>query len=211
VVPVNPQLVSRRRGPAREKDDAEDARICCLLALDRYAGLNRLVPHGRLAGELRSLARDDERACRDQRRLLNRLRADLIATFPAALEIAGADLGAPRVLRLLQRWPTAQALTPVSREELIEFARAQRTGYLQRVADRVQAALDRDHFVAPPGPGQGRHDPAHRRATAAHRREAAGLGETHGRVAAGRPQPPGRGPGGRGPAGARIFLAARST
>jgi transposase len=28
VVPVNPDLVARRRGPARKKDDAEDARIC---------------------------------------------------------------------------------------------------------------------------------------------------------------------------------------
>jgi transposase len=149
VLPVNPELVSRRRGPARKKDDAEDARICCLLALDRHAGLRPLIPHGQIAGELRSIARDDERACRDERRLLNRLRADLIATFPAALAIAGEDLGAPRVLRLLQRWPTAQALAAVSREELIDFARAQRTGYLQRFADRVQAALDRDHFVAP--------------------------------------------------------------
>jgi transposase len=149
VLPVNPELVSRRRGPARKKDDAEDARICCLLALDRHAGLSRLIPHGQLAGELRSIARDDERACRDERRLLNRLRADLIATFPAALDIAGDDLGAPRVLRLLHRWPTAQALAAVSREEIIEFGRAQRTGYLQRFADRVQAALDRDHFVAP--------------------------------------------------------------
>ena len=149
VLPVNPELVSRRRGPARKKDDAEDARLCCLLALDRHAGLEQLVPHGQIAGELRSIARDDERACRDERRLLNRLRADLIATFPAALEIAGEDLGAPRVLRLLQRWPTAQALAAVSGEELIEFARAQRTGYLQRFADRVQAALDRDQFIAP--------------------------------------------------------------
>jgi hypothetical protein len=32
VLPVNPDLVARRRGPARKKDDAEDARICCLLA-----------------------------------------------------------------------------------------------------------------------------------------------------------------------------------
>ena len=46
VLPVNPELVSRRRGPARKKDDAEDARICCLLALDRHAGLRRLIPHG---------------------------------------------------------------------------------------------------------------------------------------------------------------------
>ena len=135
VLPVNPELVSRRRGPARKKDDAEDARICCRLALDRHAGLNQLIPHGRLAGELRSIARDDERACRDERRLLNRLRADLIATFPAALEIAGDDLGAPRMLRLLQKWPTAAALAAVSRDELIDWARAAHSGYLQRFAD----------------------------------------------------------------------------
>lgn len=57
-----------------KKDDAEDARICCLLALDRHAGLKQLIPHGELGGELRSIARDDKRACRDERRLLNRLR-----------------------------------------------------------------------------------------------------------------------------------------
>jgi hypothetical protein len=32
VVPVNPDLVTRRRGPAKKKDDAEDARIACLIA-----------------------------------------------------------------------------------------------------------------------------------------------------------------------------------
>jgi hypothetical protein len=149
VLPVNPELVSRRRGPARKKDDAEDARICCLIALDRHAGLRRLIPHGELAGELRSIARDDERACRDERRLLNRLRADLLVTFPAALAIAGEDLGATRILRLLERWPTAQALAAASREEIIEFGRAQRTGYLRRFADRIQAALAEDQFTAP--------------------------------------------------------------
>ena len=82
VLPVNPDLVARRRGPARKKDDAEDARICCLLALDRYAGLKTLIPHGELGGELRAIARDDERAARDQRRLVNRLRADLLAIYP---------------------------------------------------------------------------------------------------------------------------------
>ena len=96
VVPVNPDLVARRRGPARKKDDAEDARICCLLALDRHAGLRTLIPHGQWGGELRAIARDDERAARDQRRLLNRLRADLQTTYPAALALAGDDLGAPR-------------------------------------------------------------------------------------------------------------------
>jgi Transposase len=106
VLPVNPDLIARRRGPARNKDDAEDARIACLLALDRYTSLRPLIPHGELAGELRAIARDDERAARDQRRLLNRLRQDLIATYPAALALAGEDLGTPTILKLLARWPT---------------------------------------------------------------------------------------------------------
>ena len=38
VLPVNPDLVARRRGPARKKDDAEGARTACLLALDRQGG-----------------------------------------------------------------------------------------------------------------------------------------------------------------------------
>ncbi|MGW3469811.1 IS110 family transposase [Saccharopolyspora sp. NPDC000995] len=91
LLPVNPDLVARRRGPAKKKNDAEDARICCLLALDQFLDLRKLVPHGDLAGELRAIARADERAARDQRRLLNRLRADLLATFPAALTIAADD------------------------------------------------------------------------------------------------------------------------
>ena len=96
VVPVNPDLIARRRGPAKKKDDAEDARIACLLALDRFERLRPLIPHGELAAELRAIARDDERATKDERRLLNRLRQDLLSVFPAALAIAGADLGAPR-------------------------------------------------------------------------------------------------------------------
>jgi transposase/transposase IS116/IS110/IS902 family protein len=141
VVPVNPDLVARRRGPARKKDDAEDARICCLLALDRHAGLKALIPHGELGGELRAIARDDERAARDQRRLLNRLRADLQTTYPAALVLAGNDLGAPTMLRLLERWPAQTELAAASRDELVAFARAGHHGWPDRFADRVTAAL----------------------------------------------------------------------
>ncbi|MGH3803496.1 MAG: IS110 family transposase, partial [Pseudonocardiaceae bacterium] len=149
VLPVNPDLIARRRGPARKKDDAEDARIGCLLALDRCSVLRPLIPHGPVAAELRAIARDDERANRDERRLLNRLRADLIATFPAALVIAADDLGAPTVLRLLQRWPTATVLAEVSREELVAFARAGRHGWPHRFADRVEHALSSaDTFTA---------------------------------------------------------------
>jgi len=146
VVPVNPDLVARRRGPAKKKDDAEDARIACLLALDRFERLRPLIPHGELAGELRAIARDDERAARDQRRLLNRLRQDLISTFPAALEIAGDDLGAATILRLLERWPTAEALAAAPREELVPFPRECHHGWPERFADKLEAAFAGDHF-----------------------------------------------------------------
>jgi transposase len=147
VLPVNPDLIARRRGPARKKDDTEDARLACLLALDRHSALRPLIAHGELAGELRAIARDDERAARDQRRLLNRLRQDLLATYPAALAIAGDDLGAPTMLRLLQRWPTRAALAAASRDELVSFARQGRHGWPERFADRVHAALATDHFT----------------------------------------------------------------
>lgn len=148
VLPVNPDLIARRRGPARKKDDAEDARIACLLALDRFTTLRPLVPHGPVAAELRSIARDDERAARDERRLLNRLRADLIATFPAALMIAADDLGAPTFLRLLQRWPTATALAAADPQQITALARAGRHGWPQRFADQVGDALSGNVFIA---------------------------------------------------------------
>lgn len=106
-----------------------------------------LVPHGEEAGELRAIARDDQRAAKDERRLLNRLRADLIATFPAALDIAGDDMGAPTFLRLLQRWPTAESLAGATTEELVAFAREGRHGWPDRFAGRVATALATSHFV----------------------------------------------------------------
>jgi transposase len=148
VVPVNPDVIARRRGPAKKKDDAEDARIACLVALDRFERLRPLVPHGEIAGELRAIARDDERAARDERRLLNRLRADLIATFPQALAIGGGDLGRPTFLRMLERWPTADALRAASRDELVAFARSCRHTRAERFADEVATALGAHHFVA---------------------------------------------------------------
>ena len=115
VLPVNPDLVARRRGPAKKKDDREDARICCLLALDTYLELRKLIPHGEAGAELRAIARDDERAARDERRIGNRLRADLLAVFPAAIDVAAGDLGSAVFLKLLQRWPSAQDAGPGQR------------------------------------------------------------------------------------------------
>ncbi|MGH4023126.1 MAG: IS110 family transposase [Pseudonocardiaceae bacterium] len=141
LLPVNPDLIARRRGPAKKKDDAEDARICCLLALDQFLELRKLIPHGELTGELRAIARDDERAARDERRLLNRLRADLLATFPAAVALAGEDLGAAVVLKLLATWPTRDQLATAGPAQIEAFARAAKHGWPARFAARVADAL----------------------------------------------------------------------
>jgi hypothetical protein len=150
VLPVNPDLVARRRGPAKKKDDAEDARICCLLALDAYLDLRKLIPHGEAGAELRAIARDDERAARDERRIGNRLRADLLAVFPAAIDIAAGDLGAPVFLRLLERWPSAAALAGASRDEIEAFARSCRHGWPGRFAGRVAEAMTAPRLAARP-------------------------------------------------------------
>ena len=126
--------------------------------LDRFQPLRPLIPHGELAAELRLLGRDDERACQDERRLLNRLRAVLLAVFPAAVEIAGPDMGAPTFLRMLQRWPTATVLAATSRQDLVAFARGAHSGYPDRFADRVQQALGREHFTARPTLAQAKVD-----------------------------------------------------
>jgi hypothetical protein len=120
-----------------------------LLALDQFLELRKLIPHGEIAGELRAIARDDERACRDECRLRNRLRSDLMACFPAMLMIAGDDLGAVVVLKLLARWPSHQLLAAADPAEIEAFVRAARHGWPDRFATRIADALA---AVCNPGP-----------------------------------------------------------
>jgi transposase len=149
VMPVNPDLVARRRNSARKKDDSEDARIACRMALDIREGLRPLVPHSPDAAELQALARDDARLGRDERRLTNRLRADLIAVYPAAVAIAAGEYGRLTFLRMLERWPSQDQLVPVSDDELLEFAKACGNRWRKRWAQRVRVALDTEQFVVP--------------------------------------------------------------
>lgn len=95
VLLANPDLVTRRRGPARKKkDDAEDARICCLLAPDQCAELRKLIPHGDLGAELRAIAGDDDRAARDERRIGSRLpvRPELARAKACTIRLTAAQL-----------------------------------------------------------------------------------------------------------------------
>ncbi|MBW3602226.1 MAG: hypothetical protein KY434_05945 [Actinobacteria bacterium] len=65
VLPVNRDLIARRRGPARKTDDPEDARIAFLPALDRFSVLKPLIPHGDVATELRRVAHGEPSSLAD--------------------------------------------------------------------------------------------------------------------------------------------------
>jgi hypothetical protein len=149
VVPVNPDLIARRRGPAKKKDDAEDARIACCWRSIATSGCARLSPMTRSRPSCGPSPATMSGPARDERRLLNRLRDDLIATFPAALAIVGEDMGAATFLRMLERWPHRGSAGQRLPGGLVAFARTNHNKYAERFADRAQAALAKTHFSAP--------------------------------------------------------------
>jgi hypothetical protein len=95
-----------------------------------------------------AVARDDERASRDQRRLLHRLRLELLEVFPQALAAFPAP-EAPTALAFLARWPSVADAAPVTAAALEAFFRAQHHGWPDRAAARVRAALDAEALAAP--------------------------------------------------------------
>src|SRR5262249_16518896 len=89
VYALNPKSVERYRDRARSsggKTDRADAELIARVLLTDRERHRPLLPSSALAQEVRAVARDDERAARDQRRLLNRLRLELLDVFPQALE-----------------------------------------------------------------------------------------------------------------------------
>ena len=54
-------------------------------------------------------------------------------------------------LKLVERWPSADALAAVSRDELKAFARSCRHGWPDRFADRVIQTLSQAQLIAQPG------------------------------------------------------------
>lgn len=151
VYAINPKAVERyrtRTRVSRAKTDPADAELLARILLTDRERHRPLSLSSAEREEIRALARDDERASRDQRRLLNRLRQDLLAVFPQALE-AFDDLSAPTCLAFLARWPSAAEAAAVDEAELEAFFRSQRHGWPERTAKRVRAALTAPALRAP--------------------------------------------------------------
>ena len=151
VYAINPKSVERyrtRTRVSRAKTDPADAELLARILLTDRERHRPLSPSSAERDEIRALARDDERAARDQRRLLNRLRQDLLLVFPQALE-AFDELGSASCLALLARWPSAAEAAAVDEATLEAFFRAQRHGWPERTAKRVRAALSAPALLAP--------------------------------------------------------------
>ena len=152
VYALNPKAVDRYRERTRlagGKTDPADAELLARILVTDRDRHRPVRPSGPLVEELRVLARQDEVAGRDQTRLQNRLRQDLLAAFPAALD-AFPSLAALSTLRFLERWPSATEADALSEAELAAFLRAQGHSRADAAAARVHAALHADVLAAPP-------------------------------------------------------------
>jgi transposase len=152
VYALNPKAVERYRERTRAgggKTDPADAELLARILVTDRARHRPLQASSPLVEELRVLARQDERASRDQRRLLNRLRQDLLGVFPQAL-VAFPALEGVSALAFLARWPTVEAARRLDQPELEAFLRQHLHGRARSAAARIQAALQADALVAPP-------------------------------------------------------------
>jgi transposase len=148
---LNPKHVERYRDrtrAAKAKSDPADAELLARILLTDRDRHRPLLPSSPLVQEIRAIARDDERASRDERRLLNRLRHDLLAVFPQALE-AFPDLATSTALVFLTRWPTADAARLLSDGDLQDLLREQRHGWPRQARARIRAVLDTETLMAP--------------------------------------------------------------
>jgi hypothetical protein len=161
VYALNPKSVERYRDRARTsgaKTDPADAETLARILLTDRDRHRPLLPSSPAAEEVRAVARDDERAARDQRRLLNRLRIELLEVFPQAVDAFPA-LEAPTALAFLARWPSVDDAKPVPEGELAAFFRAHRHGWPGRAAAQVRAAgAVCGHAAAPADAGRSEDD-----------------------------------------------------
>jgi transposase len=151
VYALNPKAVERYRERTRlsgGKTDPADAELLARILVTDRDRHQPLRPSSAVVEELRVLARQDEVASRDQTRLHNRLRQDLLAAFPAVLG-AFPKLAALSALRFLERWPTATEAGALTEAELAAFLREQGHFRPTPAAARIHAALHADVLAAP--------------------------------------------------------------
>lgn len=125
VYPVNPKALDRARDRFRmsqSKSDGFDAYVLAEFLRTDHAHLRALQPNSAEGQELKMLTRDHQRLVRQKTRLINQIGITLKEYYPRPLEVFG-DLETKIALDFLKAYPTAQALSQLTRRGWNHFAK----------------------------------------------------------------------------------------
>lgn len=151
VFAINPKQLARfreRGSAAGAKDDRRDAYVAASALRTDRAAFHRVAPDDARAIALRELSRTADELREDERRLANRLRAQLERYFPQMLALVPAA-DEPWLWTLLRTVPTPAA---AARVRASAIARVLRTHRIRRLSpSEVLAALRAPAVVVAPG------------------------------------------------------------
>src|SRR5437016_12112095 len=147
VYPVNPRTVDRRRSASGAKTDTIDAYLLAKTGRADFADLHRLTPDSAQVAELKTLTRDQDGLIQMQTRLVNQLTACLKAYYPVALELF-AKLQQHTTLVFLQTYPTPQAASAASQEQIASVLKQAGHPNPSKAAPAIFATLKLPHLTA---------------------------------------------------------------
>jgi transposase len=147
VYPVNPKTANQLRKAAGAKTDQIDAYLLAKTGRFDLADLRRLEPDSPKVQELKTLTRDQDALVQIQTRLVNQLTACLKDYYPAALTFF-PKLQQHSTLVFLQTYPTPEAATAASLQEIKASLRQGKHTNPSRAAARIVEALRTPHLSA---------------------------------------------------------------
>jgi transposase len=151
VFPVNPLQASRYRerlGVSRAKSDAGDAHMLADMVRTDSHQLRPAAGDSPEAEAVKVLARAHKTLIWERTRAVQRLRHQLLAYFPAALE-AFEDLDAPDALELLGKAPEPARAARLTRAQVSAALKRARRRNIPDKAAAILAALRAEHLGQP--------------------------------------------------------------
>lgn len=142
--PVNPKSLAAFREtfhPSGKKDDVVDADVALEMLYKHQEKMRAFQPADPATRELGMLSEHRLKLVRDMVRATNRLRANLKAYYPQALELAG-ELDTPMSCDFLSRWPDLSCVQRVKGETLAKFYRTHGSRSSELIDKRLAVARE---------------------------------------------------------------------
>src|SRR5438477_1296760 len=147
VYPVNPKMANKLRKGAGAKTDQIDAYLLAKMGRFDLDEMRRLEPDTASVQELKTLTRDQDSLVQMQTRLVNQLTACLKEYYPVALELF-AKLQQHTTLVFLQTYPTPQAASAASQEQIASVLKQAGHPNPSKAAPAIFATLKLPHLTA---------------------------------------------------------------